>query len=700
MATAYIRGVEGTGQVAACAKHFAVNNQESHRFVVNAVVDERTMRELYLRHFEMVVKDANPCTMMCAYNKVNGQYCSENTYLNVKILREEWGYDGLLMSDWGAVNDRVAGVKAQLDLEMPGSHGVHNREIRTALEEQALTEADIDKCARRVLTLIEKTKENYEEQSGGSPSREISWPVQHDAAKKSAAECAVLLQNKDNFLPLNPKEVESVAVIGEFGKNFPRYQGMGSSHVNAEWVRAAYDEVFRFCERVVFARGYDVDDDDVENIDQRLLQEAVHVAASAQIVILCVGLPEIVESEGFDRPHMQMPAQHRALVTEISQINANLIVVLSNGSVVEMPWVDEPKAIFESYLLGEAGGAVIVDMIFGIQSPSGKLAETIPINQADVLADKYFPGTRDTVEHREGLNVGYRYFDTFQKAVRFPFGHGLTYTTFEYSGLVVHVLEDETRSKLVELEMNLTNTGDISAKEVVQCYISQVEPSVYRPLHELKAFQKTHLHPGETKKVNMKLSFDSFSFFDVGIKDWVVEPGSFEIRVGASSRDTRLTQTIIFRTGQLASELARNSYPPNQAGGGDDDDAFDLPFQLNSTSTEYPVSIESIFHRNSLLKEVAATTILGKLLRWVVWKGACADLKPGPTLQRDKTILEAAVQNLPLRAMVLFAGGALSFELLDALISSMNGWFLKALWLYLVAFTPFRKKATYGRPAA
>ncbi|KAL7556351.1 hypothetical protein ACA910_006279 [Epithemia clementina (nom. ined.)] len=709
LASAYIHGVEGTGQVAACAKHFAVNNQESHRFVVNAVVDERTLRELYLRHFEMVVKEASPSTMMCAYNKVNGQYCSENEHLSKNILRGEWGYDGVLISDWGAVNDRAAGIKAQLDLEMPGSHGAHNREIRKALSEETLTEADIDKCARRVLALVDKMRESDEEESDGrrsSTRQKISWPFQHDIAKRVATDCAVLLTNRDDFLPLDPVDVKSVAVIGEFGKNFPRYQGMGSSHVNAEWVRAAYDEVFRFCEKVDFSRGYDVDDDRVDRIDEEMLQEAIQVASSAQVVILCVGLPEIIESEGFDRPHMTMPAQHSALVKEISKVNKNLVLVLSNGSVIEMPWVNEPKAIFECFLLGEAGGAAIVDMIFGIQSPSGRLSETISIKQEDHLSDKYFPGTRDTVEYREGLDVGYRYFDSAKKEVRFPFGHGLTYTTFEYSGMNVQVLEDETRSKYVELTFNLTNAGDVSAKEVVQCYIHQVNPSVYRPIHELKAFEKIYLHPGEFKKVILKLTFDSFSFYDVGFGDWIVEPDAFEIRVGASSRDIRLTEKINFKTGQMASEDARKSYPPKPNGvilSDVDDDTFNRRFLVGSTSraerTSEPSLVEPGFNRNSLLKEVAAITTLGKFLKWVVLKGATADLKPGPSLKRDEKILEIAVQNLPLRTMVLFGGGVLSFELMDAMIASMNGFYLKALWLFLVAFTPFRRKAWTSKPA-
>lgn len=686
--------MEGSGEVAACAKHFAVNNQESHRFVVNAVMDERTLRELYLRHFEMVVKEANPRSMMCAYNKVNGQYCSEHMHLNTEILRQEWGYNGVLMSDWGAVNDRVAGVKAQLDLEMPGSHGVHNREIRRALSRESLSEAEIDTCAGRVLNLIDRGRGEDEEMNGDRVSRTISWPLQHDIAKKAAIECAVLLTNKDNFLPLNPNDVESVAVIGEFGKNFPRFQGMGSSRVITERVRAAYDEVFRFCEKVSFACGYDVEDESIQAISQEMVQEAIRVARSAQVVLLFVGLPEIMESEGFDRTHMQLPAQHNALVTEIAKVNPNLVVILSNGSVVEMPWADEPKAIFECFLLGEAGGAAVVELIFGIHSPSGKLAETLPIKQTDHLSDKYFPGTRDTVEHREGLDVGYRFFDSAELPVRFPFGFGLSYAKFEYGGLNVQVHEDEVRSKHVELTFNVSNIGAMCGKEVVQCYIHQIKPSVYRPVHELKAFQKISLHPGEVREVNFLLSFDAFSFYDVAAMDWIVEPDAFEIQVGSSSRDICLVKTIHFKKGQAASEEARLSYPPKPAGMNAfevSDDTFHRRLQNNSTSHMQSESVESVFHRNSLLKEVAETTSLGKMLMWVVWRGATSTLESGPSLKKDKKLIEAVVRNMPLRTMVLFAGGILSFDLMDALIESMNGSYVNAIRLFLIALIPFRR---------
>jgi len=731
------------GHVNTQIQHFAVNNQESHRFVVCATVDERTLRELYLRHFERVIKDKTnpPLAVMCAYNKVNGQYCSEHDYLNVQILRHEWGYDGVLMSDWGAVNDRVAGLRTQLDLEMPGSYGAHHREIRRALDSGELTEAEIDTSAQRVLNLIERvrvvvddnnnnkdasrsgnnstrskrttaTSTTMEEDVSGSSAHaqstallssnnRLSWPVQHDIAKKTAMECAVLLRNKDNFLPLNSNNVQSVAVIGEFGKSFPRFQGGGSSHVQSEWVRAAYDEVFRFCDNVSFASGYEEDDEDTEQVNTELLQEAIDVAKEAQFVLLCVGLPEIMESEGFDRPHMKMPAQHNALVTEVCKVNSNVIVVLSNGGAVEMPWVDQPKAIFESYLLGEAGGAAIVDLVFGTQSPSGKLSESFPLQLSDVLADQNFPGSRDRVEYREGLDVGYRYFDSANQPVLFPFGHGLTYTTFSYVELEIEVLQDETHSKRVKVSIGLSNTGKFPAKEVIQCYVRDVTATVHRPFQELRAFEKVFLHPGETTKVVLQLEFEAFAFYDVGVKDWIVEPGDFEIRIGSSSRDVRQTQVVELTTGQFASTEAQQSYPPRPVGSivKLDDDTFSKRFRGSLGKINQCITpLHDNFHRNSLLKEVSASSSIGSFLLWVVFKGSVADIKPGPSFKRDRKLMEAAVRNLPLRAIVLFGKGSISFELMDALIFFMNGLYSSAMAGLLVACTPFRRKAKKPSP--
>jgi beta-glucosidase len=698
LATAYVQGVQANGRVGACIKHFAVNNQESHRFVVDAVVDERTARELYYRGFEAVVRDAQPATIMCAYNKINGVYCSENEFLNTQLLRDEWGFQGVVMTDWGATNDRPAAIAAGMDLEMPGSHGAHGREIRRALREGTVLRMEhVDACAQRMLNLMCRYKESVRDTYELS-----SWHDQHKLAKQVAMQCAVLLQNQGNLLPL--KQGTSVAVIGDFAKEHPRYQGMGSSQVCTNSVVTAYDELFRHTKDVFFAPGYHADDDHIEAVNEELLAEAVRVAQQAEVVLLCLGLPEIMESEGFDRLHLNIPAQHNALVDAVSKVNSNVIVMLSNGGAIEIPWADKVKAIFEGYLLGETGGAATVDLIFGVQSPCGKLAETFPIVQEDILADRYFPGSRDRVEYREGLDVGYRYFDTAQKDVRFPFGHGLTYTTFEYGNLNVQVNRDDATSKSVHVSFDLTNTGAVAAKEVVQCYIHQDSPSVYRPVHELKYFCKIHLEPQQSKQVEFDLLTDAFSFYDIGVSDWTVEAGGFEIRIASSSRDIRLEAPVVFAEGRGPSDLAKETYPP-VAGGGTlsqvDDETFAKRFakrkefvlaECVASAESSTVSRVGGFHRNSLLKEVASRRLMGKLLLSVVLSAAAKEVKKGPTRKRQKRMVRANVENLPLRTLVLFSKGVLSFELLDACIAAMNYQVFRAIGGFGLAFACLFKR--------
>ena len=698
LATAYVRGVQQSGKVGACPKHFAINNQEDHRFVINAMVDERTAREIYLPHFHTVITHAKPETMMSAYNRVNGEYCSEHLTLNRQILRNEWQFDGVLMTDWGATNDRPAGVASTVDLEMPGSHGVQHRALRQALRdtEHVMTTQDLDTSAQRVLNLITKHQpgqlNNDATENDGKPS--IDWKAHHAIAKTVAMECAVLLKNDNELLPLQPNT--PIALIGDFAKDHPRYQGMGSSQVTTEGVVSAYDEAFRHTQHALFATGYHYDDDHVEDIDDALLQEAVNVAKQAQVAILFIGLPEIMESEAFDRTHLGLPAQHNALVQSICAVHDNVVVVLSNGGVVEMPWADQPKAILEGYLLGESGGAAIIDLIFGQQSPCGRLAETFPIHQHDILADRYFPGTQDRVEYREGLNVGYRYFDSAKAPVRFPFGHGLTYTTFEYNRLEIKVLNRDDLDIQVSLEV--TNTGNRAAKEVVQCYVHAVDSKVYRPEQELKSFKKIPISAGETTTVVFRLRKDAFSFYDVGVHRWVLENGSYEIRVGRSSRDICLQQQIHLDMGQSASELAIESFPPSKISMGQyiSDESFYSRFVTNFGLLTSPPSVHAIpiipFHRNTLLKDLSKHRLFGKLLIWIVYLGASADVKPGPSQARQKRLARIAVDNLPLRTLVLFSHGGMTYELLDAILALMNYRLVDAVQKFCIAINPFRRR--------
>ena len=700
LATAYVQGVQSTGKVAACVKHFAVNNQESHRFVVNAVIDERTARELYYRGFEIAIKSASPTAVMCAYNRINGVYCSENITLFTDILRNEWGFLGITMTDWGATNNRIEGIRAGMDLEMPGSHGVHYWEIVEAIRSGDLPVSYVDASVNRMLNLIQEHGTNNVLTAHEYDERNPMWLEHYELANKVAMECCVLLKNDDNFLPLKAENISKVAVIGDFANGHPRYQGMGSSQVHSIKVITGLNELSRHIEdnrNILFAPGYDADDYHEENIDMALVNEAVEVAQQASVVLLFIGLPEIVESEGFDRDHLGIPAQHVALVEKVCAVNPNTVVILSNGGALELPWHTHPKAILEGYLLGEAGGGAVVDLIFGVQSPCGKLAETVPERMEDILADKYFPGSWDRVEHREGLLVGYRYFDTCQKRVRYPFGHGLSYTSFSYDSLSVETVQDDIHEKTVEVIFTIQNTGPMAGKEVIQCYVHDFQCSVFRPEQELKDFKKVHLEPGEIQKVRFTLSTDAFSFYDIGIGGWIVEKGEFEIRIGSSSRDIRLRGNASFLQGpETASPLARSSYPPVESFEVEaiDDTTFATRFGNDKVSvyayiTNVDFSNSHKFHRNSLIKDIAKRRLIGKLLLWIVYREASKEVKKGPSENRQKRLILETVENLPLRTLVLFSRGGMSFDTLDACIEFMNCHIFGALKGFGVSFYHF-----------
>lgn len=705
LAIAYVLGLQSSGKVAACVKHLAVNNQESHRFVVDAIVDERTLRELYYRAFESVIQKARPVTIMCAYNRVNGEFCSEHRRLLNDVLREEWGFTGVTMTDWGATNERCAGIDAGMDLEMPGSHGAHYWELVEAIRLGELPITRVDASVQRMLNLINEfgyTSDDDRATTNEYNAENPMWSEHYDLAYKAAMDCCVLLKNEDSFLPLQADTVGKIAIIGDFCRDHPRYQGMGSSQVHSTKVVTAYHELGRYVtivDHLLFAPGYHADDDHMENIDEALISEAANIANQADVVLLFIGLPEIMESEGFDRSHIRLPAQHTALVDAVCSVNANVVVILSNGGAVEIPWFHKPKAIFEGYLLGEAGGAAIVDLIFGVQSPCGKLAETIPERVEDILANSFFPGDERRVEYREGLLVGYRYFDTAKKQVSFPFGHGLSYTTFDYSGLKVTVIQDDKHGKQVEVSLIVQNKGPIAGKEVVQCYVHLMESRVFRPDQALSDFAKINLAAGESQEVRFVLEDDSFSFFDIGTNKWVVENGEYEIRIGSSSRDIRQRHVIIFRNGlDEPSNLSCQSYPPTSEKS-EEEAMVDLVtfanrFGHNKESVMKGIALAKNalpqkFDRNSLLKEVAATRLIGYILYLVVYSTASKDIKHGPARKRQKRMVKETVKSLPLRSLVLFSRGGISFDTLDACISLMNRHYLAALKGFGKAFCHF-----------
>lgn len=528
MAAAHIKGVQSKN-VGTSIKHFAANNQEHRRMSCSSEIDERTFREIYLGAFETAIKEAKPDTVMCSYNKINGEFASENHKLLTEILRDEWGFEGYVMSDWGAVNERVKGLKAGLDLEMPGSGGHTDREIAEAVKNGTLDEAVLDTAVERILGIVFKFIDNRQE---GKFDKEAD----HKLAAKIAAESMVLLKN-EGILPL-PKEGKKIAFIGKFAEK-PRFQGGGSSHINSFKVTSALDAVKGVTE-VAYAQGYDVKED---KIDQAMFEEAVETAKHADAAVIFAGLPDAFESEGYDRSHMRMPNCQNALISEIAKVQENVVVVLHNGSPVEMPWADDVKGILEAYLCGQAVGQAEVDLLFGDANPCGKLAETIPYKLSDNPSYLNFPGDGQKVEYKEGVFVGYRYYDTKEMPVRYPFGFGLCYTTFEYSDLQLskgEIMDTDT----LKVSLKVKNTGNMAGKEIVQLYVADKTGAVSRPVKELKNFAKVELQPGEEKTVEMELDKRSFAWYCTEIQDWYAATGEYEIMAAASSRDVRLTKTV------------------------------------------------------------------------------------------------------------------------------------------------------------
>ncbi|ETT72440.1 protein BglB [Paenibacillus sp. FSL R7-277] len=549
MAANHVKGVQSQG-VGTSLKHFAANNQEHRRMSVDAVIDERTLREIYLASFEGTVKQSQPWSVMCSYNQVNGEYASESYELLTKVLREEWGFEGFVVSDWGAVNERVKALAAGLELEMPSSAGIGDAKIVAAVKSGELAMETLDLAVERILAFIFKSVENRNPHAVFDPEKH------HQLAREVARESMVLLKNEGGILPL----VKSgrIAVIGEFAKQ-PRYQGGGSSHVNPSRMDDAFVElqaVAGDAASFLYAQGYELESDDI-NAD--LLREACDTAAKADAAVLFLGLPDRYESEGYDRSHLLLPASHKALIEAVAEVQSEIIVVLSNGAPVEMPWLHRAKAVLEGYLGGQAFGGAVADLLFGDVSPSGKLAETFPMKLSDNPSFLNFPGEGDTVEYKEGLFVGYRYYDKKEIEPLFPFGYGLSYTEFEYSRLLL----DQTRiqdTDTVQVSVTVKNTGSRAGKEVVQLYVSDVESSVIRPLQELKGFGKIELQPGEERTVTFTLDKRSFAYYNVQLGDWHVESGRFKIAVGSSSRDIRLsTELEVESTVKLSGRFHRNT---------------------------------------------------------------------------------------------------------------------------------------------
>lgn len=530
MAAGYINGVKKTG-VGTSLKHFAVNNQESHRMTINAVVDERTLREIYLTPFEIAVKEAQPDTVMCSYNRVNGVYSSDNEYLLTDILRKEWGFEGLVVSDWNAVNNRVQGIIAGMDLEMPSCGGRTDKEIVKAVLDGTLAENDLDIVVERILKLAYKVEQSRDE------GYFYNYRDGHKLARKVAQESIILLKNKNKMLPIDHNE--KITVIGSLAQTI-RYQGAGSSRINPYNLVSFIDYLNSHKLKYEYKEGYTLSND---GYDEKLFNEAIESAKSSEKVIMFVGLTDSYECEGYDRKDLTIPESHSKLIEAITKVNKNVAVVLLGGSPVEMPWIDKVDTLLNAYLPGEAAGEAIADIIYGVVNPSGKLAETYPIKLGDFIGSQYYTGGPKTTEHRESIFVGYRYYDTAKKNVLFPFGYGLSYTTFEYSNLKLsnNIINDNEQ---LTIEFTIKNTGDVDGYEIAQVYVKDIESSIFRPEKELKGFKKVFIKAGEQTSVSITLDKRSFAYYNALEKDWIVESGDFEILVGSSSRDIKLNQTV------------------------------------------------------------------------------------------------------------------------------------------------------------
>ncbi|MFC1878704.1 beta-glucosidase [Chloroflexota bacterium] len=665
IAKSHINGVQSKG-IGTSIKHYSVNNQEFRRMVIDAIVDERALREIYLTGYEIAVKEAQPWTVMCAYNKVNGTYCPENKYLMTDILKKEWGHEGLVITDWGAMNDRVKGLQAGVELEMPGSPNGNDAKIVAAVQNGQMGEAVLDSAVARILTLIFKAdktlSENYTYDSD----------AHHALARRAAGEGAVLLKNENNILPL--QKSAKVALLGRFAKA-PRYQGAGSSLMNPTQLDNLYDEMTDLVgsENILYAPGYTVKGD-LANKD--LIQEAVEVANDADVVVICAGLTDLYETEGLDREHMKLPPGHDALIEAVADTHSNVVVVLSNGSPVEMPWVSNIPAILEGYLGGQAGAGAIADILVGRTNPSGKLAETFPLKMEDNPSYHYFPSGPSTVEYRESIYVGYRYFDTVGQDVLFPFGHGLSYTSFEYSDL--QLSQDQiSDSEALTIRLKVKNSGSIAGKEIVQLYVRDVESSVFRPEKELKGFAKVELQPGEETEVAVELTQRAFAYYNTDLKDWRVEAGTFEILVGASSRDIRLDATVAVTSGQqTAPDADRDklavyyNFPK-----GAQISRHDFEALLGRTVPGNQGSEQGKYTINTPAGDLRGSFIGRQLFR--VMNKQVSKMIEGQEGTPTALLMEAMVRELPLRGMLMNGDGRLTREMLDALVVILNGEFFK-----------------------
>jgi beta-glucosidase len=630
LAAAHVRGVQSQG-VGACLKHFAANNQELERTTNNSLVDERTLHEIYLRAFEIAVQKSAPWTIMSAYNKVNGLFASEHPGLLTDVLKRRWGFAGLVVSDWGAVNDRVASLRAGLHLEMPASQGLNDRRVLEAVRSGALDEARLDELLVELVsvTLCALAKRNSK--------MVCDLDAHHALARRVAAESLVLIQNQ-NFLPLDPKRPLRVALIGQFAKT-PRYQGAGSSQIRPTRVSSCYAALLELVEgswQTTFSPGYLPDGSTTDE----LINEATRNARNADLVLVFAGLPDSYESEGFDRKDLALPSGHERLIESVAGAQPNVGVVLMNGSAVAMPWAPRVKAILEAWLGGQAAGEALADAIVGRVNPSGKLSESFPARLEDTAAFLDFPGREGESRYGERVFIGYRYHDQRRVPAMFPFGHGLSYTTFGYSQLLLADATDEesARGALRTVSVKVQNTGERAGKEIVQLYVGERSPRLARPPKELRHFAKVSLAPGEARQVRFELVARDFAHYDPRVHDWVIDSGVFTVFVGGSSQGHFLTE--------ITRVVAERPYPP--------------------------------ITRESMLKDFAehprGRSIYRELLENLIalFSGAAGGQELTPEQRKARDMAEAFLSELPVWKLPLLSQGKFTEEQLSALLAQVQ----------------------------
>lgn len=654
MGAAFIAGVQSKG-VGTALKHFAGNSQEMKRMTSNSIIDDRALREVYLRAFEKAVKKSQPWMVMNAYNLLNGTYCSENDWLQNKVLRDEWGFEGAVVSDWGAVNDRVEGLNGGNDLEMPSSGGINDKKIVEAVKCGVIDEDTLDERVDKIVDIILKGMANKK------PGYKYDVKAHNLFAREIAEQSMVLLKNEDNILPLKRVDDEYVAIIGAFADS-PRYQGAGSSIINPTMIDSGRRAFNNSPINVKFAAGYDKSGK--RKNEDAYITEACNLAKNAGKAVVFIGLTDDYESEGFDRSTMKLPEGHNRLVEAVSRVNDNVIVVLEGGSPVEMPWADDVKAILNAYLGGQSVAPAVVDVLTGKANPCGKLAETYPICLKDTPTSFRYPDSKEDVQYRESIFIGYRYYDKVERNVRFPFGFGLSYTSFEYSDIKLRK-KNLTKGEGTKVTFTVKNTGDVAGSEIAQVYVGKAQSKVFRAPKELKGFVKVHLEPGEEKKLSVELDDRAFAFWNTATNDWCVESGEYNILVGASSRDIRLEAAV-----KMKSEDDETIVDLRESAGvyfdGDPARAREKDFKV-IYGGEFKLAPEiTAYSMNNSIDRYK-----DKGLAKVIYNTVDLAMKPKGGIGGD--MMANTIMQTPVRNYVSMSGGLFNEDMADGLLKIFNG---------------------------